>query len=704
MSKNYAEIEKRHASEENKVQAENKKAESAQKEWETFTGLGLTTYLERKKIDKLYGARIGVDGGSMFLAVPMRDLNGKLWGIQRISSTPRDDWRDSDKWIDADTRMKGSVHVIGEIKEVIYLCEGFATGASIHMATGDAVVVCFNCWNMRDISPYIQEKYKGIRIVICADDDKWTTDASGKPWNPGLQAAHQAALKTRIPVKTPIFQSLEGEPSDFNDLHVREGIKAVREQLTSLVEASGAGVLETSLDLPEPFLGKQGKPIKMPESVVVDRVLKHFGDDLCRQGRDLFLYTGTHWRLLSEEECDLIQVRHIKPCFLGQAVNKDLVSAYNHFLKEVAKSPYDMFEPRAWCVNFLNGTLYVNEGKLSFGPHKREDFLINCIPFNYDPGLGASNSEFDAMVERIFEGDEDKAEKKLALQEMFGSCLLPAYPHIFMLHSSQGGTGKSTVIQLAARMMSKENICTVEPCDFKSFGMETMAGKLVNIDADITINEPIRDAIIKKIVDNMPIRLQRKGKKDLLVPLPRVHIFGGNGIPPTLEGVSRAHNRRWTFLEFNNVFATDSHNFNFLEEVWNAGPDGIISYAVRGLTRLLESKGNFTQPRSGKRELEKWQLENDVVGAFLKAIKEGEVYNANQVMTFVEGGKIERPQLYEEFNRWREESGIKKGLSRIKFFEQMVRGKSAPVCRVVKQEGTFYVYGIRWQDKSSMLC
>jgi phage/plasmid-associated DNA primase len=698
MSKHYVELEKRHASEESKVQAENKRAELAEKEWETFSDLGTTGYLARKKIDKLYGARIGVDTG-VHLVIPMRDLNGKLWGLQRISDSPREDWKGFDKWIDADTKMKGSTHLIGEIKEKLFLAEGFATGASVHMATGEAVLVCFNCWNMRDLAAEVRTRHPSTEIIICADDDKWTTNAKGEPWNPGLQAAHQAGIQAKARVIAPKFMNEEGRPSDFNDLHVREGLAEVREQLFAQPETTS--ILEEKMDLPAPFLGKQGKPIKMPEDLVVRKVIEHFGNNICRQGKDLFIYTGTHWRLLSDEECDLIQVRHIKPCFLGQAVNKDMVSAYSHFLKEVPKAPYDMFEPRAWCVNFLNGTLYVNEGKLSFGPHKREDYLINCIPFNYDPDLEDMNPEFDAMIERLFDGDEDKEEKKAAIQEMFGSCLLPAYPHIFMLHSSQGGTGKSTVIKLAAKMMSKENICTVEPCDFKNFGMETMAGKLVNIDPDITLNEPIKDAVIKKIVDNMPIRLQRKGKKDLIVPLPRIHIFGGNGIPPTLEGVSRAHNRRWTFLEFNNVFATDQHNFNFAEKVWGAGPQGILNYAVKGLRKLLEGEGKFTQPRSGKNEIEAWQLENDVVGSFFKAIKEGEIESQNQVLVEGRDLKMERPKLYAEFNKWREESGVKKHVSRIKFFKQAVRGKSTPVQRVVKTEGTFYVYGIGFVDKNN---
>lgn len=701
MSKQYIELEKRHASEESKVQAENRRAEAAEKEWESLTELGSTGYLQRKKIDKLYGARIGVDTG-LHLVIPMRDLNGKLWGLQRISDEKRPDWNDSDKWIDADTKMKGTSFQIGAVKEKLYLCEGFATGASIHMATGEAVLVCFNCWNMRDLAAQVRAKYPSTDLFICADDDKWTTNAKGEPWNPGLQAAHQAGVNARAKVLVPRFKNESTRPTDFNDLHFLEGLAEVRAQLLN-VEDAGRGVLETVPEAPAPYLGKQGKPIKMPERLVVERVFEHFRGNMCKQGKDLFVYIGTHWRLVTDGEADIIMTRHIQNAYLGQATGKDLLNAFNYFVRMLPEAPRDMFIPASWCVNFKNGTLYINEKELKFGPHRKEDYLVNCIPYDYDPECLEENGEFNSMLERIFEGDSDKEEKKLALQEMFGSCLLPAFPHLFMLHG-RSGSGKSTIIQLAIKMMSPENVCSVEPCDFKNFGMETMAGKLINIDADITISEPIRDAVVKKVVDRMPIRLQRKGKRDLYVPLPPVHIFGGNGIPPTLEGVSRAHDRRWTFIEFNRVFATVQHDFDFVGNVWGAGSQGVLNFAVKGLKRLMGARGKFTQPASGKEVLEEWQLENDAVGSFLKSIKDGEVYSSNQVMKVGEGVQIERPKLYEEFRSWCDAAGVRKHVSRTAFFKQLSGCNTFLTPRVKVVNGVRYLEGIGWVDRSDMLC
>lgn len=703
MSKNYAELEKRHASPEQKVQAENKKSESAQKEWESLTILGTTDYLKRKKVDALYGARIGVDEGGMYLAIPMRDLSGKLWGIQRIADAPRENWMGHDKFIEPDTKMKGTCHLIGTPKGKLFLAEGYATGASIHMATGEAVLVCFNCWNMRDLAPEARLYYPDQEIIIAADNDTWTTNQKGEPWNPGLQAAHQAAQKARCRVITPEFRDTSSHPTDFNDLHCLEGIATVREQLLrDVVRGAGTTPIQDNLELATPVIGKSGKPIKMPDRLVVEQLINHFGTDLCKQGRDLFVYTGTHWRLLTPGEEDIIKVKHIQDAFLGMADWRDITRCFNHFVAALPESPRDMFEPRRWCVNFLNGTLYVNGNNLVFGPHKREDFLINCIPLDYS-AEEKENAEFTAMMERIFEGDPDKEDKVLAIMEMYGSCLMPTFPHIFMLHSSQGGTGKSTVIQLAARMISKENMCSVEPCDFKSFGMETMAGKLVNIDADITIHEPIRDSVIKKIVDAMPVRLQRKGKKDLMVPLPLLHIFGGNGVPPTLEGISKAHDRRWTFIEFNNVFATSQHNFKFVDKVWDAGPSGVLSFAVRGLKRLLEREGAFTQPESGRKEIQEWQLRSDLVGSFFKAVNGGEIYSSNQSLAIREGVQIERAKLYEEFRKWCDESGVRCNVSRIAFLKRL-GGTLFMTGRVKKVNGVHYLEGIGWVDRSGTMC
>jgi len=54
------------------------------------------------------------------------------------------------------------------------VCEGYATGATIHEATGLAVIVAFDAGNLLPVARFFREKKPDWLIVIAADNDAWT--------------------------------------------------------------------------------------------------------------------------------------------------------------------------------------------------------------------------------------------------------------------------------------------------------------------------------------------------------------------------------------------------------------------------------------------------------------------------------------------------------------------------------------------------
>lgn len=116
------------------------------------------------------------------LLVPVRDLAGKtIHGIQFIMA-------DSTKKFKTGTNKAGHFFKIGRSKDnTIIICEGYATGASIHQATGHAVVIAFDCGNLLPVAQNIRAKYPGMKIIIAADDDQSTEG------NPGMSKATEAA-------------------------------------------------------------------------------------------------------------------------------------------------------------------------------------------------------------------------------------------------------------------------------------------------------------------------------------------------------------------------------------------------------------------------------------------------------------------------------------------------------------------------------
>lgn len=196
-------------------------ADSVSELWDKLSETQIPEYLNKKRIPNLYGARSY--RGELY--VPMRDIDGKIWGVQRIQP-------DSKKFFQPGQRVTGCFHSIGTVdgSEIIYITEGFSTGASVHLAVERPVFVAFNSGNLVAVAETIRKKYPDKRIVICADNDQWVTK-NGEPYNPGIYFAEQASIKCQGTVIFPKFQSLETRPTDFNDLFLLEGINAVRDQI-----------------------------------------------------------------------------------------------------------------------------------------------------------------------------------------------------------------------------------------------------------------------------------------------------------------------------------------------------------------------------------------------------------------------------------------------------------------------------------------
>lgn len=406
--------------------------------------------------------------------------------------------------------------------------------------------------------------------------------------------------------------------------------------------------------------GKEEKIKKITEGQVVSKILEEInndGLDIVRDEHDLFIYKGGVWNHLDINATMSFKLKFFNN-FGIDARNSMVESAYKTFLNHVKPAGRSMFSPNPYCTNFLDGTLHIIKNKdqtwtKEFRKHNKEDYLINQIPLNYDGEGLETNDEFNSFLNRCFEDEPDRDEKILCIKQMYGACLLPAFPRLFMLHG-ETGKGKTTVIQIISQLLKEKNISRVEPCDFYGFKMQSMAGKLVNIVTDIETNRPINDANLKKIEDRVPVLIDRKNMPAITAPLPAIHIFGANDLPPTLESGSRAHGRRWTFIEFKNLRIDGIQDKTYPQFVFDKSPIGILNFAIEGLDSLLSSSGHFSNPDSGRKRIQEWMEGSDIISLFLDDVKEGEVtlIESNSCLALNPNGKMERPLLYAVFKKW----------------------------------------------------
>lgn len=177
-------------------------------------------YLARKRVS-VHGIRQLPDGR---LIVPRQNEQGSLRAYQEIRA-------DGAKKNQPGGEASGTFHLIGEPGTVIHVCEGYATGAAVHEATGQACAIAFSTHNLTPVGNALRRRYPAARLVFCADNDQWKSSTA----NPGVQAATAAAHGIpNAAVIVPQFRDTSTKPTDFNDLAVLEGIETVRRQLTAI--------------------------------------------------------------------------------------------------------------------------------------------------------------------------------------------------------------------------------------------------------------------------------------------------------------------------------------------------------------------------------------------------------------------------------------------------------------------------------------
>ena len=168
-------------------------------------------YLIHKGI-AAHGARQHGDA----LVIPLR-ADGKLHSLQFIGA-------DGSKRFLAGGRVAGCYFSIGNPKGAAALCiaEGFATGASIHEATGYPVAVAFNAGNLLAVAQAMRAKFADLPLIVCADDDYQTAG------NPGVTKATETAQAVGGLLAVPDFGAdRPGGATDFNDMAKHRGKDAV---------------------------------------------------------------------------------------------------------------------------------------------------------------------------------------------------------------------------------------------------------------------------------------------------------------------------------------------------------------------------------------------------------------------------------------------------------------------------------------------
>ncbi|KWN79242.1 hypothetical protein WM24_27370 [Burkholderia ubonensis] len=238
--------ERKRAKAEERVAAQEQRAQWVAREWKSLrVAPNSHGYLQRKGVEN-HGLKLDKHGN---LVMPLQDIDGKLWSVQRISA-------DGGKLFTKGGRTAGCFSPVGadDPTQPIVIAEGYATSASVHEVTGLPVVCALNAGNLRPVAEAFRAKYPERPIFIAGDNDH-VKEAEGKP-NVGKMKSADAAQAVGGYSLLPDFKPDDGG-TDWNDLAKSEGTDAVRGQIQAVMAAHGIslgrGMLEARTYLKVPY-------------------------------------------------------------------------------------------------------------------------------------------------------------------------------------------------------------------------------------------------------------------------------------------------------------------------------------------------------------------------------------------------------------------------------------------------------------------
>jgi putative DNA primase/helicase len=263
--------DRRRADQARKREAERAAARAASA-WKRLDPEGDSEYLARKGV-VAHGLRFTRHGTAV---VPLLDTAGRIHGLQflRTPAAAKEAKRPAKEFWPPGLAKKGQFHLIGVPGWIVLVAEGYATAATLHMATGHAVAVAFDAGNLGPVATALRKRYRQAKILICADDDILghchhregtgpecrarivlplhgeTCPKCGNPHgysNAGIAAASTAALGVDGAWLAPTFADPDARHAaflergtkitDFNDLHAAEGLHVVRVQVEARLSA-----------------------------------------------------------------------------------------------------------------------------------------------------------------------------------------------------------------------------------------------------------------------------------------------------------------------------------------------------------------------------------------------------------------------------------------------------------------------------------
>lgn len=348
-----------------------------------------------------------------------------------------------------------------------------------------------------------------------------------------------------------------------------------------------------------PLFTGEGKKKKLNTSRITEYFKEQYPtiviESITGKGSHIYVYQDGYYRLNGQ---------NILATFIKELFIKCKASWTSHYETEIIKyvktmnpQPRSNFQIAEYLINFSNGTYNLKTKKLK--RHTPKDYFLYKIPWQYK-----SNIKLSPSISKYFKTTFDNREKHIDLiQELFGYCLYSKYNYhgLFYLYGT-GGNGKAVFMTLLEELLGRSNVSdkSISSLVSNRFTTSHLYGKLLNSCGELSGRVLQETDMLKRLTAGDRIEAEFKGLDGFDFPNIAKIVTACNSIPQAFDDSDGWYDRQF-IIPFTQKFRYTEAEDNELAEklITRENMESLLSWAVRGLHRLLKNKG-FTYPQSKK--------------------------------------------------------------------------------------------------------
>ncbi|HGG6601229.1 TPA: toprim domain-containing protein, partial [Salmonella enterica subsp. enterica serovar Java] len=361
------------------------------------------------------------------VVVPLYDDTCALVNLQLINS-------DGLKRTLKGGQVKGACHVIEGKKQAgkrLWIAEGYATALTVHLLTGETVMVALSSVNLLSLASLACQKYPACQIVLAAD-----RDLNGDGQTKAAAAADACEGVVALP---PVF-------GDWNDAFVQKGEEATRKAIYDAIRPPADSPFTTM---------SEAEFTAMSTSEKAMRVHEHYGEALAvdANGQLLSRYEAGIWKIIPPSDF----ARDVAGLFqrLRAPFSSGKIASVVETLKLIIPQ---QDAPARRLIGFRNGVLDTATG--TFSPHHKSHWLRTLCDVDFTPPVEGETLETHApdfwrWLDRAAGGRPEKRDVILAALFMV---LANRYDwQLFLEVTGPGGSGKSILAEIATMLAGEDN-------------------------------------------------------------------------------------------------------------------------------------------------------------------------------------------------------------------------------------------------------